>query len=147
MGYHGKDLRKGRHSIPDRIYLVTTVTANRDRLFEGWSTARQVSREIHDADGLQSLAWVLMPDHPHWLFQLDEIDLAEAMQRFKSRSAITANTSLNRTGKVWQSGYHDRALRQEEDLKAVARYLIANPLRAGLVTRLSDYPFWNAVWL
>ncbi|CDF86036.1 Conserved hypothetical protein [Pseudomonas knackmussii B13] len=147
MGFHGKNLRKGRHSIPGQIYLLTTVTADRERLFEDWSTSQQVCREIHATDCLQSLAWVLMPDHLHWLFLLNEGSLEQAMQRFKSRSAIIANTSSNRTGKVWQSGFHDRAIRREEDLKAVARYVIANPLRAGLVKRISDYPFWNAAWL
>ncbi|MBB5859537.1 hypothetical protein GGR69_001194 [Xanthomonas arboricola] len=29
----------------------------------------------------------------------------------------------------------------------MARYLIANPLRAGLVARVGDYPFWDAIWL
>jgi putative transposase len=48
---------------------------------------------------------------------------------------------------VWQRGFYDRAIRKEEDLLAVARYIVANPLRAGLVSQLSDYPFWDAVWL
>jgi len=69
------------------------------------------------------------------------------MQRLKSLTAISFNKTLGRTGKVWQSGFHDHALRHEEDLKAAARYLVANPLRAGLVKSLRDYPFWNAVWL
>ncbi|MCF5938543.1 transposase, partial [Xanthomonas perforans] len=30
---------------------------------------------------------------------------------------------------------------------AAARYYIAYPRRAGLVTRAGDYPFWDAVWL
>ena len=46
-----------------------------------------------------------------------------------------------------QDGYHDHALRQEEDLRAVARYIIANPVRAGLVERIGDYPHWDAAWL
>ncbi|NJC47919.1 UNVERIFIED_ORG: hypothetical protein GGR78_001170 [Xanthomonas campestris] len=29
----------------------------------------------------------------------------------------------------------------------MARYLIANPLRAELVERVGDYPFWDAIWL
>lgn len=49
--------------------------------------------------------------------------------------------------RVWQRGFHDRALRQEEDLIATARYVVANPLRAGLVDRIGDYPWWDAVWL
>jgi REP element-mobilizing transposase RayT len=48
---------------------------------------------------------------------------------------------------VWQNGFHDHALRQEEDLAEVARYIVANPLRAGLVERLGDYPHWHAIWL
>jgi len=38
-------------------------------------------------------------------------------------------------------------LRNDEDLLDVARYVVANPVRAGLVPRVGDYPFWNAVWL
>ncbi|MBB4592801.1 hypothetical protein FHR61_000481 [Xanthomonas arboricola] len=43
--------------------------------------------------------------------------------------------------------HHDRALRKDDDLRIVARYLIANPLRAGMVERVGDYPFWDAIWL
>jgi len=32
-------------------------------------------------------------------------------------------------------------------VQATARYIVANPLRAGLVERLGDYPLWDAVWL
>jgi putative transposase len=48
---------------------------------------------------------------------------------------------------LWQPGYFDRALRKEDDRLAVARYLVANPLRAGIVQRIGDYPHWDSVWL
>jgi putative transposase len=32
-------------------------------------------------------------------------------------------------------------------MTSIARYIVANPLRAGLVERLGDYPHWDAVWL
>jgi hypothetical protein len=32
-------------------------------------------------------------------------------------------------------------------MRDVARYMIANPVRAGLVRRVGDYSFWNAVWV
>ncbi|MEG2798132.1 MAG: transposase, partial [Pseudomonas sp.] len=50
-------------------------------------------------------------------------------------------------GTIWQKGYFDRALRREEDLKVMARYIIANPLRAGLVEHIGQYPLWDAIWL
>ena len=150
MGFHGKDLRNGRHSLPGQIYFVTTVTRQREHLFSRWSSALTVAREIHSFiqhAPVEIHAWVLMPDHLHCLVKLDEMNLDGCMQQLKSRTAIALNRSIGRTGKVWQSGYHDHALRRDEDLKAAARYLVTNPLRAGLVKSLRDSPFWNAVWL
>jgi len=147
MGFHGKDLRSGRHSIEEQIYLVTTVTYQREPLFTQWSASCAVARTIHQVAQPNLLAWVLMPDHFHCLVQLENDSLSDFMQRLNSITAISLNKTLGRTGKVWQSGFHDHALRREEDLKAAARYLVANPLRASLVRSLRDYPFWNAVWL
>ena len=48
---------------------------------------------------------------------------------------------------VWQKGFHDRAVRQEDDLPAIARYVVANPVRAGLVTKTGTYPHWDAIWV
>jgi len=47
---------------------------------------------------------------------------------------------------AWQPGFHDRAIRSDEDLQALARYVVANPLRAGLVTSIGRYSHWDAVW-
>jgi hypothetical protein len=38
-------------------------------------------------------------------------------------------------------------VRAEEDLRDAARYIVANPVRAGLCTHVKDYPLWDAVWL
>jgi hypothetical protein len=35
----------------------------------------------------------------------------------------------------------------EEDLAQIARYVVLNPVRAGLVRRVGDYPHWDAAWL
>ncbi|MCY1236624.1 Transposase IS200 like protein [compost metagenome] len=150
MRYQGRNLRKGRLSEPGRIYLLTTVTHKRAPLFAHWENACVVAREIHamqDPARLETLAWVLMPDHLHWLVRLNSEALGEHVRRMKSRSAIGVNKLRNNSGRFWQQGFHDHALRREEDLKDVARYIVANPLRAGLVKKLADYPFWNAVWL
>ena len=40
----------------------------------------------------------------------------------------------------------ERALRRQDDLAAMARYIVANPLRAGLVDFLGDYPHWDCAW-
>ena len=42
---------------------------------------------------------------------------------------------------------YDHGLRDGEDIKQLSRYILANPLRAGLVEFAGDYPHWDAVWL
>lgn len=89
-----------------------------------------------------------MPDHMHLLLQLDDaLQLDVAVMRLKAASARATNAALHRSGPVCQPGYHDRALRRDEDLLAAACYLVADPLRAGLARNLGGYPFWSAVWL
>ncbi len=88
-----------------------------------------------------------MPDHLHWLIELRQGSLSNLMQRFKSRSARALNQAQGHSGSLWQKGFHDRALRREENVLSIARYIVANPLRAGLVKSVRQYPHWDAVWL
>lgn len=146
-----EDLRKGRFSWPGHVYCVATVTAGRARLFSDIRCGRLVvgeMRRLHDDSLLQSIAWVLMPDHLHWLFQLGDVaDLSSAMKLFKARSARTLNQYLHRTGSILQKSYYDHALRRDEDLRTLARYIVANPLRAGLVSNVGEYSLWDTAWL
>lgn len=89
-----------------------------------------------------------MPDHLHLIVELGGTELlSKLMQRVKAATATSANLVSRRSGPVWMPGFHDRALRRHEDVRAVARYVVANPLRAGLAVSIGDYPYWDAVWL
>jgi REP element-mobilizing transposase RayT len=87
-----------------------------------------------------------MPDHLHWLFVLREGSIGSAMRLLKGRSARRLK-SFYPSMRIWQPAYYDQALRDNQDLKTLARYIVANPLRAGLVKRIGDYPHWDAEWL
>ena len=144
MRHSSHRLRKGRYSESGQIYLVTTVTHKRAAVFAQLAEARLLIGTIREdarRGSHQTLAFVVMPDHLHWLLQLQQGSLSSLVGRVKSISARRLG------GRIWQEGFHDRALRQEEDLVAIARYVVANPLRAGLVERLGDYPHWDAIWL
>lgn len=144
-------LRRGRVSLPGQLYLLTTTTVERQALFADFHLACMAARTFNDPRLLgdaRLLAWVLMPDHVHWLVSLGErLSLDELLLRLKSASARRVNAVRQTQGALWASAYHDHALRAEEDVQAVARYIVANPVRAGLVRRVGDYPFWDAVWL
>ena len=144
-GPHSRDLRRGRYSQAGQVYLLTMVCVDRAPAFADFRAARCVIRAMHEpsvASVVETLAFVVMPDHVHWLVQLnDGVRLGEVVRRFKARVSLGLGSS------VWQRGFHDHALRKDEDLAGVARYVVANPVRAGLVRRVGDYPHWDAVWL
>ena len=89
-----------------------------------------------------------MPDHLHLLVRLGALgNLSSLIGRIKARSTKAVQRAKSLPSPVWAKGYHDRALRRDDDLKEVARYIVDNPVRARLVRRCGDYPFWDAVWL
>ena len=147
---HGYRLRRARCSMPGRLYMLTTVTHRRKPLFHDLRFARLVIQNLRYAEEqhhCRSLTWVVMPDHVHWLIELKEVTLGTLMQRFKCQSSNALHKAGAKGKPVWQAGYYDRALRRDEDVFKVARYIVANPVRAGLVSSVGAYPHWDAAWL
>jgi len=131
--------------MPGQVYSLTMVTKKRQQVFTNFKQARkviQILREVEKQKWATTLCFVLMPDHLHWLMQLGETkELSSLVQQFKS----WASKAIGKP--IWQKGYYDHAVRQEEDIKNIARYIVTNPLRANIVKKLNDYPHWDAIWL
>ncbi len=148
-GYNA--LRFGRWSQTGQYYMFTTVTENRDPLFRDMFVGRIVVKEmicLQQKGMINSIACMLMPDHLHWLFALGgKESLSNVVKLLKGRSARRVNDVLNRSGRVWQRAFYDHALRKDENVRKLARYIVANPIRAGIVKNIWDYPLWDAIWL
>ncbi|NCS65490.1 MAG: transposase [Hydrogenophilales bacterium CG03_land_8_20_14_0_80_62_28] len=137
-------LRKGRVGQVGGVYHITTVTRGRIACFESLENGRKVVRELmalQHTGRAETLCFMLMPDHLHWLMQLHKGKLSDAVKLLKGRSARAIGAA------IWQPNYYDHGLRHDEDLRKIARYIVANPLRAKLVAQIGDYPLWDAVWL
>ena len=78
------------------------------------------------------LAACLMPDHLHLVAKPGEVDLITWMQHWKSWSTRLAWATGHR-GRLWQPSAWDRALRRDEDLATVRRYVYENPESGGLL--------------
>jgi putative transposase len=130
---------------------VTTVTQRRTPLFAEFTLGRLVVDSMKWSDRherTRTWAFVVMPDHLHWLFELgNEYPLARAVASVKNVSARRIGERIGRRGGIWQAGYHDHALRVEEDLREVARYVVMNPVRRGLVRSVAEYALWDARWI
>ncbi len=138
------NLRKGRFSKPGQVYHCTFSTLNRLPVFNQHRSARlivSILKEDETSLFTATYAFVVMPDHIHWLFHLNKGSLSAAIKRVKS---VYSQKSKAR---IWNNGFYDHAIRADEDLIETARYIVANPLRAGLVDRIGDYPYWDCIWL
>jgi REP element-mobilizing transposase RayT len=136
-------LARGRHSQIGAAYAVTAVTAARRPWFHAAAHAGRLVdalRASERAGATASLAWVVMPDHLHWLFVLRAGSLPACVQRLKSVSARAIRAADRSAGVLWQAGYYDHRLRDEEDLAVQARYIVDNPVRKGWARHWRDYP-------
>ncbi|TYK65996.1 REP-associated tyrosine transposase [Colwellia echini] len=139
-----KQLRKGRSSEVGSAYHITFAVHNRLKLFSNFYTARLLISIMHREDVLSkcdTLAFVVMPDHIHWLLVLKSGGISALVQQVKSLFSKCYGR------KIWQDGFYDHGIRDDEALINVARYIVANPLRAKIVSQVGCYPHWDSVWL
>lgn len=96
------DLLRGRWSEAGWAYHVTTVVEGRRPLFADLAAGRLLigeMRPLHDAGEVQSLAFVVMPDHLHRLFLLgDGLELSAVMHRLKGRSSFRLGRTFGLSG-------------------------------------------------
>lgn len=87
------------------------------------------------------LAYCFMPDHVHLLATGTSID-ANFVRFMNAAKQQAGYWYLRRSGcRLWQKGYYDHILQDGESTSAVIRYIVENPVRAGLVRSPHDYPF------
>ena len=130
----------GRH-----CYLLTFVTFMRMAAFTqpavvdlAWSQILRAAREKQ----FEVLAYTFMPDHVHLVVEgmTDSSDLKAFAKLAKQYSGYYYARGHG-GGKLWQKGLDDRIIRDEVELLDRVRYVVNNPVAAGLVTRPEDYAF------
>jgi putative transposase len=127
-----------------RRYFITVCTASRRRWFADPRLAEELTTQIplfFEKRGLAVLAYCLMPDHLHLLLEgtREDADLVGAVFAWKQATGFAWK---RRTGtRLWQKGFHDRVLRDGDDLRAVVRYVLENPVRARLCRNATEYPW------
>jgi REP element-mobilizing transposase RayT len=125
-------------------YFLTTCTAFRRPLFiDATLVSRVVEQLMHNAEHFEFavLAYALMPDHVHVLAEAESqrSDFPAFVKRFKQTTGFAYRRETGEP--LWQPGFHERVLRNDEATEAVVRYVLENPIRARLSTELGEYPF------
>jgi putative transposase len=147
MGVHAARRLPGFNYIGPHAYSITCCTFARREAFKDSHTVSAVRSELLQSsseDGFAVLAYCFMPDHVHLLTQGTSAtsDLPRFIAKWKQKSGFAYRASTGIA--LWQGGYFDHVLRDEEDRDALVRYIIANPIRASLALDVRDYPFWGS---
>ena len=85
-----------------------------------------------------------MPDHLHLLAEgtAETSDFRAFMKNLRKRTTLTHSKLAGSA--LWQDGFFERVLRSDEATEKVIDYIRLNPVRAGLVERVEEYPYtWS----
>ena len=89
-------------------------------------------------------AWVLLPNHAHFLVRTGEVSIATVMRRLLTGYVVSFNHRHRRHGHLFQNRYKSVICQEDAYLKELVRYLHLNPLRARIVpdlATLNSYPY------
>jgi putative transposase len=128
----------------DRTFFITSVTAQRKALFQRNAASDLLVNifQHYRSQGKYLLHdFVIMPDHFHALLTpAAEISLEKAVQFIKGGFSFR----LKSKRQVWQPNFTNHRIRDAEDYEWHREYIRMNPVRAGLVGRVEDYPYSSA---
>lgn len=88
-------------------------------------------------------AWCQMTNHYHILIETPEANLAQGMRQLNGVYTQRFNRAHGRVGHVFQGRYKAILVERDSYLLELARYVVLNPLRAGMVKRLETWP-WSS---
>jgi len=93
--------------------------------------------------GLKIHTYCLMTNHYHLLIETPQPNLSQAIKWINVSYATYFNRKRSRSGHLFQGRYKAILVDADEYLKHLSRYIHLNPLRAGMVDHLKEYP-WSS---
>lgn len=131
-------------AFDDLLHLTKTESVDLSKP-ENMGVVKE-SLNFWEGKKLENLAFCIMPNHVHWVFQLHERDeiempvyLEDIMHSIKRFSSSKINKLENREGKLWQKESFDTTIRNEKHLYNAIEYTLNNPVVAGLVKNREDW--------
>jgi putative transposase len=123
------------------IYFVTLCVKDRRHVLANEQTFEAIRATISQMLRWNVLAGVVMPDHVHFVMTPSE-DRALSVADFSTGFKRLLRQSLPKQEWEWQRRCFDRLLRSDESLQDKWLYVRNNPVRAGLVERWEDWPYY-----
>lgn len=138
----------------DGVFFITQVTRNREKLFTDSACAElllSTLRRVKEDHPFEMRAWVIMPDHFHLMIRPgsgEEITLIMRATKAIFTQQLRRMRSIPGKVDIWQSGFMDHKIRDDEDYRRHIDYIHYNPVADGLVQKpeayaLSSFSVWK----
>jgi putative transposase len=141
--------RVPRTQLPDGFFHVNTVAVAGTPAF--FSDVDRIDFLRLLAGCVRTYEWTfyaycLMTTHYHLVVDARQEQLSAGMQRLNGLHARRVNGRLGRPGHLFRARFSARVLESEEHLHAACRYVLLNPVNAGLCARAEDWPWSSSRW-
>ncbi|HEU6444167.1 MAG TPA: transposase [Gaiellaceae bacterium] len=136
--------RAPRINVVDGIYHLTARGVRRAPIYEDgldYQRFQLFFREVAGELGWACHSFCQMPNHYHLLVETRLPNLSAGMQQLNWRHAVRFNWRHGYTGHLFESRFHSELIETEAHFLETARYIVLNPVRAGLCTHPADWPF------
>ena len=145
-GYGRRMARVLRSSLPDGIFHVTARGVAGTPIFRDDEDRRSLLRML--ALVVHVYEWrvyplCLMTNHYHLLLESRRVQLSTGMQRVNGAYGAAFNRRHKRRGHLFGERFRSWVVETEDHVSAACRYIVANPVRAGLCEDAADWP-WSA---
>jgi len=143
-------LKDRKSYLGPRPYFITINVYKKQRLFTQKNITDSLVKylkEITEKDNFDIMTYCFMPTHVHLVLfgKNDDSDLCKFVKDFKQVTGYNYKQTFK--NKLWVISFHDRVLRKEQNIKTLCRYVLKNPVRAGLVKSILDYPYSGSfIW-
>ncbi len=138
--------RKAREKSSTGIYHVILRGINGQVIFkdnEDYKKLIQTINEYKEISGYEIYAFCLMNNHIHLLMKEGKEDLGIVFRRIGASYVYWYNKKYKRRGHLFQDRYKSEPVEDDEYFLTVLRYIHQNPIKAGIETNISKYP-WSS---
>jgi putative transposase len=131
--------------IPDALYFIVAVTQSRQPILAESASIellRQTMRRVKEIHPFAMRAYVFLPEHMHLLIQMiGSTTISEVLHSLQWNFTLNYKRAHGITHKIslWQRGFWDHVIRDDQDLETHFQYIHHNPVKHGHVSRPEDY--------
>jgi putative transposase len=143
-------IREKKHRLDEEVYkggVIVSITAcvkNREKIFVNdkiFMEFKKIILQELKSEKCSSYIYLFMPDHLHIILSGDEdnSNSKKCFDRIKQKTGFWLSKNIKEV--KWQKDYYDHILRSSENLYVSIKYILNNPVRAGMADYWKIYPY------